>query len=256
MRPILTLFLLFVLTQIMGQEPIEVTIQDRPSSRGIQTAFEVVVPQATTADAIDLWKKTIIERRLFKKSAKMEKVKDEWIVNNIVISDITSLPLNIITQVSSFPGRIYVRTFLQTEGGFIGSSGSSQQTTDAASEYFRNYGVDLYRLAVEKELAEEEKELKELKKDADKLVRKNDTYQEKIEDVVSEKDDLQGDLISVSDELQQKSTEKDINKAERAESRFNRKVKKNEKSQKDKAREIEKQEKKVEEVKTKLGNIR
>ena len=270
------LFLLGFLT-VMGQEPIEVKTEERPSSLGVQTAFEVVVPQATPGDAIDLWKKTILPRGLFKKSPKMEKVKDEWIVRNLLISDITTLPLNVITQVSSFPGHIYVRIFLQTEGGFLGSSGASPQTTDAAIKYIRNYGVDLYRLAVGKELKEEENKLQALENDLNKLMRKNKSYDSKIADAQKDKADLADEAsyrkqllegntgsplgvigetprADVEDEL--KATEKELKKAAKTESRFEKKTRRNEKEQQDKAYEIEKQKIKIQEVKIKLDNIR
>ena len=67
MRTFIT-FILFVGSYgLMAQTPIEVKAVTRPSSLGVQPAFEVVVPQATPNDAIDLWKKTITPKSLFKK---------------------------------------------------------------------------------------------------------------------------------------------------------------------------------------------
>src|SRR5680860_1215631 len=112
MKLFITLVLLFELTSVMGQMPIEVKIEERPSSIGLHSAFEVVVPQATPSEAIDLMKKTITPRSLFKKSPKMEKVKDEWIVRGVIISDITNMPLDVIAQVSSFPDNLYVLSLI------------------------------------------------------------------------------------------------------------------------------------------------
>ncbi len=281
MRTLLTLIFIAGFMSVAAQMPIEVKIESRPSSLGIQTAFEVLIPQATTNDAIDLWKKTIIPGGLFKKEPKMEKVKDEWIVNNVLISDITNLPLNVFTQVTSFPGNIYVRIFLQSEGGFLGSSGSSPETTDAAVRFIRNYAVDLYRKTVEKELKVEQKNLKELENDLSKLTKQNKSYNRKISEAQKDERELKVEAVQNEEllknqenvieldnpegkgktyqeqlEKQAKDTEKDLNKAQKSQKKFNRKVNKNEKAQREKSNEIEKQKIRVEEVKTKLNNIR
>ncbi len=276
MRNYIVLFFCLFAMNAMGQETLEVKVEDRPSSMGVQTAFEVLVPQATTDEAIALWKKTITPKKLFKKTAKLEKVKDEWLVNNILIKDITSSPLNVITQVSSYPGHLYIRVFLQSEGGFIGSWGSSRQTTEAAEKFIYDYAIDLYRQAVEKELKQEEKVLKTLEKEQDKLMSKHKKYDEKIDEAQQERTELRGssnyqeqllkdsknDRVfsegTTSDDLKKelKANKKDLKKAKRSESKYEKKIKKNMKSQRDKTHEIEKQKIKIEEIKIKLRNIR
>lgn len=276
MKNYITLFFCLLTVSVLGQETLEVKVEERPSSAGVQTAFEVLVPQATTDEAIELWKKTITKKKLFKKTAKLEKVKDEWLVNNISIREITSLPLNVITQVSSYPGHIYIRVFLQSEGGFLGSWGSSRQTTEAAEKFIYNYAIDLYRQAVENELKQEEKVLKSLEKEQDKLMDKHKKYNEKIDDAQQERTELRGSANyqeqllkdskngrifsegTTSDDLKKelKANKKDLKKAKKAESKFEKKAKKNMKSQRDKTYEIEKQKIKIEEIKIKLENIR
>ena len=277
MKKLISFLLICGILPVMAQQQIEVRIEERPSSTGIRPAFEMAVPQATAGDAIDLWGKTIIQRNLFKKTPKMKKIKDEWWINDLIIRDITSMPLNVITQVSSFPDHIYVNIFLQSEGGFLGSSGSSEQTNAAAARYIRNYGVELYRHAVDKELKSEEKVLQKLEKDMNKLLRKNKSYGNKIEDALREKGELYGEaeyqqlllgnvtgnplgVIGETNradvEKQLKSTKKDIKKAEKAEKRYKRRAGKNEKAQRDKISEINHQRAKIAEVRTKLNNIR
>ncbi len=276
MKNYITLFFCLLTVSVLGQETLEVKVEERPSSAGVQTAFEVLVPQATTDEAIELWKETITKKKLFKKTAKLEKVKDEWLVNNISIREITSLPLNVITQVSSYPGHIYIRVFLQSEGGFLGSWGSSRQTTEAAEKFIYNYAIDLYRQAVENELKQEEKVLKSLEKEQDKLMDKHKKYNEKIDDAQQERTELRGSANyqeqllkdskngrifsegTTSDDLKKelKANKKDLKKAKKAESKFEKKAKKNMKSQRDKTYEIEKQKIKIEEIKIKLENIR
>lgn len=274
--------LIFLLSGLitMAQDPIEVRIEQRPSSLGVQTAFEMVVPQAKPEEAIELWKKTIIPGGLFKKSPKMVKLKDEWIVKDIQIGDITSLPLNVITQVSSFPGSIYVRIFLQSEGGFLGSSGSSQQTTEAAVSYIRKFGVDLHRLAVGNELKAEEGVMKRLEKDLSKLNRQENKFNRRIRKARNQEDDMRVDAVRskerldistkiAGDEISEatkeshkemekeiKSARKDIKKARKAQSKFERKSRKIENKQRDKIHEIEKQRVKMDQIRNRIQNIR
>jgi hypothetical protein len=280
MRTICTLLFVWMVLGSQAQIPIVVKIEQRPSSLGVQPAFEVMVPQATAKEAIDLWKQTIIPKGLFKKVPKMEKVKDEWLVNNVMISDITTSPLNVITQVSSFTGNIYIRIFLQTENGFLGPVGSSMEAVDAANRYIRNYGVDLYRQAVTKELRLEEKELKDLENSLVRLQRQNRGFNNKITDAQKDEKDLKNEALQNEEllrsqqnmitlgntgtenstardqlEKQVKGTRKDIEKNQKDQYKFSRKVSKNEREQRDKISAIERQKMKVEEVRKKLGGI-
>jgi len=265
---------------LQAQVPIVVKIEQRPSSLGVQPAFEVMVPQATASEAIDLWKETILPKGLFKKNPKMEKVKDEWLVSSVLISDITSSPLNVITQVNSFTGNIYIRIFLQTENGFLGPVGSSPEAVDAATRYIRNYAVDLYRQAVTKELRAEEKELKELQNSLIRLQRNNRNYNDKISDAQKDEKDLKNEALQNEEllrsqqnmitlgntgtnggnpteqlEKQVKETRKDMERNQKDQYKFSRKVSKNEREQRDKISAIERQKMKVEEVRKKLSII-
>jgi hypothetical protein len=279
-----TLFTLLFFLGVMGlkaQVTIEVKVESRPSSLGVQPAFEVMVPQASAGDAIDLWKKTILPGGLFKKQPKMDKVKDEWIVNNVLISDITSSPLNVFTQVNTFTGNIFVRVFLQTDGGFLGSYGSSNDAVTAASGFIRNYAVELYRQAVAKELKQEEKKLTDLENDLSRLQRQNKSYNNKITDAQKDEKDLKNEVIqneellrnqqnviqvdntnpgtkTVQEQLEKqvKETEKDLEKTQKSQYKYDKKLSKNDREQKDKIFEIDRQKGRVDEVRRKLNNIR
>jgi len=280
MKTFYTLLFVCMVLGLQAQVPIVVKIEQRPSSLGVQPAFEVMVPQATASEAIDLWKETILPKGLFKKNPKMEKVKDEWLVSSVLISDITSSPLNVITQVNSFTGNIYIRIFLQTENGFLGPVGSSPEAVDAATRYIRNYAVDLYRQAVTKELRAEEKELKELQNSLIRLQRNNRNYNDKISDAQKDEKDLKNEALQNEEllrsqqnmitlgntgtnggnpteqlEKQVKETRKDMERNQKDQYKFSRKVSKNEREQRDKISAIERQKMKVEEVRKKLSSI-
>jgi hypothetical protein len=281
MRTLLTILFFLGVIGLKAQINIEVKVESRPSSLGIQPAFEVMVPQATANDAIDLWKKTILPGGLFKKQPKMDKVKDEWIVNSVLISDITAMPLNVFTQVNSFTGNIFVRIFFQTEGGFLGSSGSSNETVAAATKFVRNYAVELYREAVGKELKQEEKKLTDLENDLSKLERQNKSVNNKISDAQKDEKDLKNEVLqneellrnqqniiqvdsanpgtkTVQEQLEKqvKETEKDLEKTQKSQYKYDKKLSKNDRDQKDKIFEIDRQKGRVDEVRRKLDNIR
>jgi hypothetical protein len=280
MKTFITVLLLSAAFSLSAQEPIEVKVVERPSSQGVQSAFEVVVPQAKANDAIESWKNTIIERSFLKKSPKMTKLKDEWIINDLVISDISTSPMNVITQVSTFPDNIYIRIFLRDEGGFIGSQGSSSETTARASEYIRNYAVDLYKKAVEKELKQEETKLKGLENELTRLQKQNRSLNGKIGEARKDEATLKGEVrqnelmldstennqivnLGVTDqearaklEKQLRANEKDLKKAKSDQNKFEKKARKNLNEQKDKTNQIETQKQVIRDVKTKLENIR
>ena len=281
MKNLIFVFLILGLITSYAQEPLEVKIEPRPSSQGVQSAFEVIVPQATSDDAIKLWEKTITSGGLFSKSPKMENIKDEWIIKDVVIDEISPDPFTVYSQVSSFPGNIYVRIFLQNEDGFLGSPGTSEQAVGAASRYIRNYAVELYRQAVEKELKEEENKLKSLEGDYNKMDRQNRSYDKKINKAEKEEGSLRGDLkdnkkllketrksdewenspeekAASKEELEKniKDVNKDIKKAQKTQSRFEKKINKNETEQEGLEEEIELQKERVSEVKRKLESIR
>ncbi|MDD4756266.1 MAG: hypothetical protein PHG29_09315 [Prolixibacteraceae bacterium] len=281
MKKFMTLFLVLGLFKAYAQEPLEVKVESRPSSQGVQSAFEVIVPQATPDDAVKLWEKKVSPGGLFNKSPKMENVKDEWIIRNITINEISPDPYNIYTQVSSFPGNIYVRIFFQNEDGFLGSPGSSSHAADAAGRYIRNYAVELYKQTVEEELKEEENKLKGLENDFNKMSRQNKSYDKKISKAEKEENALRSDLkdekkllketkksgdsaisgdedyVSKEDlEKNIKDANKDIKKTQKAQSKFERKINKNESEQDDLQDEIEIQRVRVNEVKRKLESIR
>jgi chromosome segregation ATPase len=118
--------------------------------------------------------------------------------------------------------------------------------------------------------------LKSLERDLNQLVRKNKSFDRKKEDAENERETLQEEARYQQEILNServvlsenpgteretanevlKDTEKEIKKARRAASRFDRKTRKNVQDQKNKIREIEKQQIKVEEVRNKLDNIR
>ena len=287
-KQILLLMLVLGGWQLSAQESIQVEMGVRPSSQGVKPAFEVAVPQATAADAMDLWEKTLAPRGLFgvfRRSPKLQKEKDEWVMREVVVEKISSEPMDVFAQVTTFPDRIYVRAFFRQAGGFIGEEFSGESDLRAASEFVRNYAVDLYRLAVQKELDNEEDKLKDLERDLSRMDRRKGRFERQIKSSEGDISELQrnvreremqikrreemkttasfegqdasayeSELKSLQKEL--RSDQRSLRRANRSVSQNERRVRSNLKDQADAKNEIDKQRIRVREVKTKLDNIR
>lgn len=283
MRTFFTFIMIIASLRLMAQAPIEVKVESRPSSRGIQPAFEVAVPQATPNDAIDLWKKTITPQNLFKKGEpKMEKLKDEWIARDVIIGEISTMPFDIVTQISSFPGNIYIRIFMESGGKFIGPPDSTSTAEESAARFIKRFAVQLYLEAVEKELKEAENKLQSAQNNLHRLEKSQKNYENKVQDAKADEKTLrleakENDLLMKNNqetivvdsldvvakekaqkeiEKQVKDTEKDIRKAQKSQISYERKISSNVQDQNDKNAEIESLKLRVRDIKIKLENIR
>jgi len=286
--------LIFILLLLAGglavsaQEEIKVSLQERPSSQGLQPAFEVEIPQATQNDAINILQKTLVPRGLFtifSKNPKLVQEKDEWIIRDIDLNKVSSKPLNIYAQVSSFPERIFVKIFFQEDQTFIGSSESVSAKTEDAKKFVRDYAVKVYRNAVEKELRDEQNILKSLEQDLRKMGRKQSSTDRKISNMKSDNADMRNEIREYEMRMQRKQTfnadgegaqiildqnevdakqlQKDINsnkrkinRNERTISKYERRGNRNLRDQGDLLNHIDRQKIVVREVEIKLSNIK
>lgn len=282
--------LIFVLLMLAGmtciaQEEIIVNMQERPSSQGLQPSFEVEIPQATSADAIRILERTLAPRRLFSKNQRFVQDRDEWIMQDINVKKISSSPLSVITQVSSFPEKIFVRIFFRDEQGFIGSSETMSVKTDDASKFVRDYALEVYRYAVEKELQAEQRILRSLEQDLRKMGRQQSSNERKISNLKSDNIEMRNEIRNYEMRMQRKesfnatgesaqivleqhetdtkqlqkdirSNQRKINRNERRISKFERQTNRSLRDQRDVLDQIDRQKILINEVETKLRNIR
>jgi hypothetical protein len=282
--------LIFVLLMLAGltsmaQEEIIVNMQERPSSQGLQPAFEVEIPQATSPDAVRILERTLSPRRLFSKNQKFVQESDEWIMRGVDVKKISSSPLTVIAQVSSFPERIFVRIFLSDDLGFVGSSESMSAKADDASRFVRDYALEVYRDAVEKELRSEQNILRSLEQDLRKMGRRQSSNDRKINNLKSDNLEMRNEIRNYEMRMQRKdsfnatgesaqivleqhetdtkqlqkdirSNQRKINRNERRISKFERQANRSVRDQRDILDQIDRQKIVVNEVETKLRNIR
>ena len=289
MKKLITIFFLLAgALAISAQEEITVNLQERPSSQGLQPAFEVEIPQAKENDAINILQKTLAPSgilNIFSKKPRLVQVKDEWIMNDVELNKISNKPLNVYAQVSSFPERIYVKIFFQEDQTFIGSSEPMSAKTEDARRFVRDYAVEVYRNAVESELRYEQGILRSLEQDLSKMGRKNSSNDRKISNMKSDNADMKNEIreyemrmerkqtfnaqgegatiILDQNEVDAKQLQKDIrsnqskiNRNERRISKFERQGNRNLREQGDLMNQIDLQKIKVNEVETKLSKIK
>lgn len=282
--------LIFVMLMLAGltskaQEEIIVNLQERPSSLGLQPAFEVEIPQAKSTDAVRILERTLAPSRIFRKNQKFVQQSDEWIMREVDVKRISSSPLTAIAQVSSFPERISIRIFFSDEQGFIGSPESMTAKTEDASRFVRDYALDVYRDAVEKELRNEQNILRSLEQDLRKMGRQQGSNERKISNLKSDNLEMRNELRDYEMRMQRKnsfnatgesaqivleqheedtkqlqrdirSNQRKINRNERRISKFERQANRNIRDQRDILDQIDRQKIVVTQVETKLRNIR
>ncbi len=289
MKTIIASFVcMFFVLSLGAQENIQVKIQQRPSSKGIKPCFEVAIPQATSKDAIKLWEKALVPPgilNVFKKTPKLEKQKDEWVMSGVEVSQVSAGAMNVIARFTELKDRVFVMAFFEANGIFIGEQRSAD--TASASAFVRDYALTVYRDAVEKELSEEKRKLKDLERGQKKYENQKSSYEARIKDLKSDQLTLEaqlkeqrmrlnsddallipmsgsgqtaspGDLKARQEALQKevKSNEKDLNKIERKISQNEKKIRQNLRSQSDILSKIESQKAVVRGVEQKLRNIR
>lgn len=268
-----------------AQEEIKVTVQERPSSQGIQPAFETEIPQATSADAIRILELTLSPSRIFSKRQKFVQDGDEWIMRDVDIKKISSGPITVFAQVSSFPERIFMKIFLKDSDGFIGVSPETGAKTEDASKLIRDFAVEVYRDAVGKELRNEQVILKSREQDLKKMRRKSSQNERRINGLKSDNIEMRNEnreyqmqlgrkenfstqgenvqIILYQHEIDAKKLEKEIrsnqrniNRNERKISKFERQSTHNLREQGDILNQIDKQKIVVNDIESKLRNIR
>jgi hypothetical protein len=271
-----------------GQEQLTVSIQERPSSQGIRPAFEVEVPQATANEAISILEKTLAPGGLFgifSRKPRLVQEKDEWIMRDVEVKKISTQPLNVYAQVSAFPERIFIKIFFQEGGVFIGSPESGSATVEDATRFVREYAVEVYRDAVKKELNGEENNLRALERDLRKMGRQQNSNDRKISNMRSDNQEMRSEIRDNEMRLQRKelfdasgsqaqgmleqheadakklrkdirSNQKKINRNERRINKFERQGNRNLREQGEMLNTIDRQKIVVNEIKTKLQNIK
>lgn len=287
MRSLLLLILVFTANLITAQETLSVRIMERQTSLGLQPAYEVEIPQATSRDAIRILERKLVPggiASMFSKKPKFVQEKDEWIMRGVSVKLISNTPLNIFSQVTEFPEQILVKLFFQEGEVFIGKDSLNVSTRDAKN-FVREFAVEVYRDAVGKELSGEQNILRSLERDLRQMGRKQSSNERKISNLKSNNQDLRSENREYEMRLKRKdsfqaegegtviimeqhetdakqlnknirSNDRKIKSNERRITKFERQGNRNLQDQGDLLNSIDRQKIKINEVRTKLQNIK
>ncbi|MCW0482800.1 hypothetical protein [Gaoshiqia sediminis] len=287
MKKLILLLIMLWGNCIIAQDTLTVKLESRPSSLGVHPAFEVAIPNADPKDAIDLWEKTLVPTNLlsiFKKTPKLEKEKDEWVMRGISIDQISGTPLDVYARVTEFNNNMFFTASFRDGQGFIGHEPEAPQNNQA-SQYVHDYALELYRMTVQQEIDEQEDVLKDLERELSKLQRKQERYVSKMKDAQAEavgrgeahrQTQMRLDrrltlgapgsstggqtpnYETSSDELQKqlKSAKRDQQKAKRSASKFDRRIRKNMDEQAEVMNRIDQQKLHIQAIRDKLSTVR
>lgn len=284
MKKLLFILAMLIVVPAMAQKELTVTVAEKHSSKGKVSGFEVEIPQATTKDAISLLEKTLVSKGLFKKTPKLVKENDEWIMRGVVVDRIAADSLNVYAQAASFSDRALVTLFFETPKGFVGNADDEGNIIEAAKDYVRDYAVTVYRDAVEKELKSEESKLKSLQNDLSKAEKQESNNDKQISSLKSEINSAKAKVTeteglilqnksaikldeanTVTAELEAKNKElqkeadkqsKQIKQSENKIKQLEKKISEGQSEQKSIKAQIDRQQATVDGVKTKLANIK
>lgn len=196
------LFMLFTGITAISQELIEVKNTQAQMSKGMQTCYTVVIPQADLKTVQQNWLKMLQEDN----KVKVQEAGQELILAGVVKPEFTFDTINIYSFLIQKDSVISLFAFIEIDSVFFAPK---EDKTDLASDkidnsiknYLRSFAVDQYRLAVTNKLKEEQKilesledDLKKLEKEEENLGKDNATRENDIEEKEREVTDTDKDI--------------------------------------------------------------
>jgi hypothetical protein len=287
MKNILILLWMFAGTVAFAQQDLSVGIMERQTSQGLQPAFETEIPQASGNDAIKILESKLVNKglfSLFSRNPKFVQEKDEWIMREVTVKQISSDPLTVYAQVTEFPEKIFVKLFFKEGEQFIGRDSLNVKTGDTR-KFVREFAVEVYRDAVGNELKDEENKLRSLERDLKQMGRRLSSNERKVSNLRSDNQEMRSEIRTYEMRLQRKDTfsaegegaviimdqhaadtkklnkdirsnQRKINRNERQINKFERQGNRNLSDQSDLLNTMDRQKIVINEVKTKLQNIK
>ena len=177
MQKLIIVVFFLISTQVFSQQKLSVNIVERPSSLGIEPAFETSIPKADMDKAEDLFNNFISQKQflgLIRKKTANQKKGHEWITKEFTLKAVSENPMVVLFQISNFTNQTYIRFFFQKKNGFLGAEdiGSEKEIANA-KKFVSDYAAELYRETVKDEIQVEKRKLSKLKRKHDKLEKKN-----------------------------------------------------------------------------------
>lgn len=294
-KTVLTLLLLLIFAVTMSQEKVEVTVETKEMSQGMQTAFSVFIPEAEANMVKNQWKRFINERSFFefagkgtaqtvekafigisnlfssekksfeKKSLKVEQEGNELIVRNVIHEQVTNDHVDVYAQVSGVENGVNVSSYFQySDSIFIDESNVAEHVMLSIKSYIREFGVETYRKVVEEQIADQQKEFKKQEGVLRQLENKNKKLYNSIGKFEAEIDEcnnnirmLKNELIAMEDDLAAaKTARRNTSKSSLEYDQISEHYKTKKKEYKKVEREIKSEKKKITRNQTKIRNAK
>ncbi len=151
-----------------AQDTLHVSQEDKLMSKGTHTAFVVDIPQARVKDVVSAWKKYI--KRGETKSSVESNDDNEFQIIGTQIVNISPQPMNVYALIKEAEKAVRLTAFFTEDDSVFVSSKVSEEKAQAASMLMKDFARAQYRLAVERELDNENKELKKLENEKGDLI--------------------------------------------------------------------------------------
>jgi hypothetical protein len=156
---------------VYSQKDIAVEQIKETMSRGIQTGFKVIVPQANLDKVKKAWAKQI-QKQVKQKPVEVE---HEMRLDGALAPEISPDPINIYSLLTDVDSSIHLVAFFELDSGMFFDPETypdalvGDKIVNAIQNYMRRFAVEQYIVAVEDELKMEEDNLKVLEKELDGL---------------------------------------------------------------------------------------
>ncbi|HAQ19026.1 MAG TPA: hypothetical protein DCR40_07320 [Prolixibacteraceae bacterium] len=210
---------LFILSAILtfslfarSQQKIEVEIEEKGMSKGLQMSISMIIPESKPKDVEPIWKQYVNNRGIgerldnlatqignaFKSNEnqvsrdklKVEKKGDELYVRSIEQSSITNHSMDIYARLSEMPNGCQFSAFFQyTDSIFINESNVDQERIQNLKSYIHEFGVEAYKSVVDDQIKEAKKVVsrqEDVKKDFESDSRKEEKAIARFESDIQE----------------------------------------------------------------------
>jgi len=167
-----------------------VTVDDitKTISKGPQPGFKVDVYQAEKKEIENQWSRAIRQDT----KSKVENLNNELFITGTILKSISVKPVNVYSIINQYEDHIELNAFF--EDSIFLTKEKSETEYLAARKFLRDFAVEAYREAVQKEVKAEEKKLSDLESDLDNLAKENDKLHKRINEkersISSDKDKI------------------------------------------------------------------
>jgi chromosome segregation ATPase len=155
--------LLLNMSLLFAQDAIKVEAVNRNMSQGEQPGFAVLLPKADIKTVENGWTKAVEGRG----KAKTEKVNNEWVIRNTVISAITQDTITVYARTIATTEGVVLEVYVKDSTGFIGKDRSMAHPQ--AQKFVSDFAHQQHKTTVENQLSAAKDVLKSLEKESSSL---------------------------------------------------------------------------------------